>query len=277
MKPGPSLKRRIGKLIPYPLIAGGRRLLHAGTDRCEVCGSGIRHRQDVGYAFPTLERLQVVGGMRRNRDRCPICHSASRERLIWFYLTRHFLDGAAPAATIAHFAPEKGLSARLRGRFGAGYHAYDFVPARYRHLRDVGFQNLEQLSLGDSSVDLLVCNHVLEHVASVAKALSEVRRVLKPDGLAILQVPIALKLARTIEADGDEDDAARIDKFGQADHLRLFSREGYLAALGDAGLGVAPFDAFEDDVELATRWTLDPFEELFLIRKARPGTDAGHG
>lgn len=269
MTPGPSLKKRIGKLIPYPLIAAGRRVIHAGTDRCEVCGSGIRHRQDVGYGYPSLEQLQVVGGMRRNRDRCPICHSASRERLIWYYLTRrHFpATGTPPDFTVAHFAPEKGLSAQLLARFGAGYHAYDFAPARYRHLDEVQFQNLEALTLADASIDLLICNHVLEHVSSVPKALAEIRRVLKPSGLAILQVPIALKLEETREADGSEDDAARIRKFGQDDHLRLFSRSGYLASLAAAGLAADPFDPFADDAAAATRWMLDPFEELFLVRR----------
>lgn len=266
--PGPSLKKRIGRLIPYPVIAMGRRIIHAGTDRCEICGSGIRHRQDVGYGYPSLERLQVVGGMRRNRDRCPICHSSSRERLIWYYLTRRYFTAmVVRQLTVAHFAPEKGLSAQLQKRYGKGYQAYDFAPSRYRHLDAVAFQNLEQLTLEDKSVDLLICNHVLEHVGSVPAALSEIRRVLKPGGLAILQVPVSLKLNRTIEADGSEDDAARISKFGQADHLRLFSRPGYLASLAEAGLGAESFDPFDDDQEAATRWALDPLEVLFLARR----------
>ena len=267
--PGPSLKKRVGRLIPYPLIAWGRRLIHAGTDRCQVCGHGVRSRQDAGYGYPSLEELRVVGGMRRNRDRCPICHSTARERLIWYYLTRRHLPwaGAAPDFAIAHFAPEKGLSAQLAARFGKAYRAYDFAPARYRHLSEVGFQNLEALTLADRSVDLLICNHVLEHVESVPRALAEIRWVLKPGGLAILQVPIALKLEHTREGTGDEDDAARIEQFGQADHLRLFSRQGYLDTLADAGLAVSAFDAFADDAAEATRWAIDPLEDLFLVRR----------
>ena len=271
--PGPSLKKRVGRLIPYPLIAWGRRLIHAGPQRCQVCGHGVRGRQDAGYGYPSLEELRVVGGMRRNRDRCPICHSTARERLIWYYLTRRHLPwaGAAPDFAIAHFAPEKGLSARLAARFGKAYRAYDFAPARYRHLSEVGFQNLEALTLADESVDLLICNHVLEHVGSVPKALAEIRRVLKPEGLAILQVPIALKLDRTREGTGDEDDAARIERFGQADHLRLFSRQGYIDSLADAGLVATAFDAFADDAAEATRWAIDPLEELFLVRRPDGG------
>lgn len=269
---GPSLKKRAGRLIPYPLIAWGRRLVHAGPHRCQVCGHGVRGRQDAGYGYASLEQLQVVGGMRRNRDRCPICHSTARERLIWYYLTRRHLpwSGNKPGFTVAHFAPEKGLSSQLQARFGSAYRAYDFAPSRYRHLSEVRFQNLEQLSLADDSVDLLICNHVLEHVEAVPKALAEISRVLKPSGLAILQVPIALRLDHTREADGSEDDAARIAKFGQADHVRLFSRSGYVASLEAAGLAVEPFDAFAEDAAEATRWGLDPLEELFLVRKAAP-------
>ncbi len=105
------MKKRIGRMIPYPLIEAGRRLIHAGPHRCRVCGGRVRRLGDSGYGFEVLERLQVVGGLKRRGDRCPICHATSRERLVWFWLTE---GGAgfrfAPDLRIAHFAPEKGLS-----------------------------------------------------------------------------------------------------------------------------------------------------------------------
>jgi hypothetical protein len=44
----------------------------------------VRRLRDTGYGFEVLERLQVVGGLRRYSDQCPVCHSSSRERLVWF-------------------------------------------------------------------------------------------------------------------------------------------------------------------------------------------------
>lgn len=264
-----SLKKRVGAAIPYPIIAMGRKVLHFGPRRCEVCGHHVRTRLDSGYGFPVLEELQVVGGLTRRKDLCPICHSGSRERLIWFYLTRHHPAFAASASSIAvaHFAPEKGLSLELKARFGSNYTAYDLAPHRYRHMTDVQQQNLEKLTLADNSVDLLVANHIMEHVYDLPKALSEVRRVLKTgSGLAIMQVPIALKLAEHRDGGQGMNGQQRIDLFGQDDHVRLFTPQSYAAALAEAGFAVESFDAFKDDADLATSWEIDPFETLLLIR-----------
>lgn len=224
--------------------------------------------EDTGYGFPVLERLQVVGGLRRFADQCPVCHSSSRERLIWFWLIG---SGSRPRfekdERIAHFAPEKGLSFRLAEAAGANYSAFDFDPGRYRHLKQVEKADLSGLASPDASFDVVICNHVLEHVPDVDKAISEIFRIMKPGGVAILQVPIALKLEETIELAPDSSSAERIDILGQDDHLRLFNQEGYIAVLGKAGFDVELYDAFEDMPKMATAWKLDPFEKLHLARK----------
>lgn len=264
-----SLKKRIGSVIPYPVIAIGRKVLHFGPRRCEVCGNAVRTRLDSGYGFPVLEQLQVVGGLKRRKDLCPICHSGSRERLIWSYLTKHHaaFTGMAQPIIVAHFAPEKGLSTNLKSRFGSGYTAYDLAPHRYRHMSGIRQQNLEGLTLVDDSVDLLVANHIMEHVYDLPKALSEVRRVLKPKiGLAIMQVPIALKLDAHRDGGQAASPEERIRQFGQDDHVRLFTPASYRAALEQAGFSVEEYDAFGNDAAKATTWELDPFEILLLIR-----------
>jgi len=261
-------KKQVGKLIPYPVIENGRKILNFGPTSCRVCGSGIRRLKDTGYGFPVLERLQVVGGLRRFADACPVCHSSSRERLIWFWMSeanRGFRF--AKDTTIAHFAPEKGLSMQMARCVGENYTAYDFEPSRYRHLKRVEQADLSNLTIKDDSVDLLVCNHVIEHVPNVGQALAEIFRVTKPGGVAILQVPIALNLASTIELALDSTAEERVDLLGQDDHLRLFTQDGYLGALEEAGFEVELFDPFEMSAKTATEWTLDPFEKLHICRK----------
>lgn len=261
-------KKKIGRMIPYPMIENGRRLLNVGPNRCRVCGSAIRRLHDTGYGFEVLERLQVVGGMRRFADQCPICHSSARERLIWFWLTN---GGGAfrfpPNITTAHLAPEKGLSRKVCEAARSGYTAYDFEPSRYRHLDRVEHADLSKLPMADDSVDLFICNHVIEHVPDVALALSQIHRVLKAGGVAILQVPIAMKLEQSIELDISTTGEERVRQVGQDDHLRLFNEPDYCEALKSAGFAVELFDAFESDGELATEWQLDPLEKLHLCRK----------
>lgn len=261
-------KKKIGRMIPYPVIENGRKVLNVGFNRCRVCGAAIRRLHDTGYGYEVLERLQVVGGMRRFADQCPICHSSARERLIWFWMTRagkgfRFASGI----TTAHLAPEKGLSRKIRKTAPASYSAYDFEPSRYRHLDKVEHADLSNLPMADDSVDLFICNHVLEHVPDVPLALSQIRRVLKPGGTAILQVPIAMKLDETIELGLDTSGEERIRIVGQDDHLRLFNQSDYRDTLESAGFEVELYDPFEDDDMLATEWQLDPFEKLHICRK----------
>jgi len=261
-------KKTIGRMIPYPVIENGRKILHAGPHKCPVCEGRVRKLLDTGYGFEVLERLQVVGGLRRYADQCPICHSSSRERLIWFWLTQGGKGFRfANDISIAHFAPEKGLTRAISNAAPANYIAYDFEPSRYRHLKSVSQADLSGLPMQDDSVDLLVCNHVLEHVPDVSLALSEIKRVLQPGGTAILQVPIALKLDNSIELGLDSSEDERIRILGQDDHLRLFTESDYVAALEKAGLEVELFDAFNDNAQRATEWILDPFEKLYLCRK----------
>jgi ubiquinone/menaquinone biosynthesis C-methylase UbiE len=127
--------------------------------------------------------------------------------------------------------------------------------------------DLSALAMGDASVDLFVCNHVLEHVPDVSRALAEIYRVLRPGGVAILQVPIALKLERSIELPLASSPEERVRLVGQDDHLRLFTAADYLAVLEQAGFLVERYDAFADDSEMATEWRLDPFELLHVCRK----------
>ena len=264
-----SLKKRAGRMVPYPLIEAGRKLLHFGLRQCPVCLSRIRRLLDAGYGFPILEKLQVVGGMRRPADVCPVCHSSARERLVWYWLTHEnakFRHGRS--ARVAHFAPEKGLSRNLKDFAGDGYKAYDFDPSRYRHLRKIEQADLTSLTIEPSSVDLLICNHVMEHVPSPKRALDNIFQSLAPGGTAIMQVPIALALDESIELSADSTAQERIDRLGQDDHLRLYSQNDYEAVLTNAGFEVELFNAFDHDEHKATAWQLDPLERLFVCRRA---------
>lgn len=48
--------------------------------------------------------------------------------------------------------------------------------------------------LGDAEFDMVVCTHVLEHVADPFAAVAEIRRVLKPGGIAFVVVPLNFRI-----------------------------------------------------------------------------------
>lgn len=84
-----------------------------------------------------------------------------------------------------HFAPEPVLSAVLHRLPHDSYETIDYFLADVDHPR----QDIQQLTLGNGSYDFVLCNHVLEHVADDARAVSEVGRILDPGGMAIFTIP----------------------------------------------------------------------------------------
>jgi SAM-dependent methyltransferase len=96
--------------------------------------------------------------------------------------------------------------------------------------------DITEIDFPDESFDVVYCSHVLEHVPDDRKALAEIRRVLKPDGWAILLVPI--DAAETIEDPSITDPGERLRLFGQGDHVRRYGPD-YVERLHQAGFDVA--------------------------------------
>ena len=74
----------------------------------------------------------------------------------------------------------------------------------------------------EHSFDAIFCSHVLEHIMYDAKAMSELFRVLKFDGWAILQVPVDPNRNETFEDRHIAWPKERERVFSQRDHLRIY-------------------------------------------------------
>lgn len=70
------------------------------------------------------------------------------------------------------------------------------------------------------SFDVIVCNHVLEHIPDDRAALREIRRMLAPLGWALLMTPIMVE--STMEDLTLPDPRERLRRFGQEDHVRRY-------------------------------------------------------
>jgi len=60
-------------------------------------------------------------------------------------------------------------------------------------------ENLEHLTLADNTFDVVINSDVLEHVSDLGKALSEIKRVLKPGGFHVFTIPVDPELPQTVE------------------------------------------------------------------------------
>jgi SAM-dependent methyltransferase len=181
------------------------------------------------------------------------------------YLRRSGVLAQLQGKSLLHFAPERRLSAYIRSAGLSNYVPCDLFP------RDAGIQRVDMLDMPfeASTFDAVIANHVLEHVDDDARALAEIHRVIKPDGIAILQTPYGAKLHRTWHDPGIDTPEARLQAYGQEDHVRLFGRDIFdrIAAAG-----------FESDVHghADLLGDVDPIiagvnaaEPFFLFRKVR--------
>jgi SAM-dependent methyltransferase len=246
------------KLRYYPelVFSLGNRLL------CPFCNGHFRRFRPAGFDYPVLKEKQVVGASYHLDDVCPRCFSNARERLAYLFLKAE-TNLLRDELTVLHVAPEPNIARVLKRQANLKYITADLfepdVMARFDVLK---------LPFQDDTFDVVICNHVLEHVADDHVAMSEFYRAVKPGGWALLQVPIALALDQTIEDPTAQTDADRIRLFGQNDHVRLYNVADYVSRLTKAGFDVSVIDYARDlVVEVENKYALIPDEQVFLCKK----------
>jgi SAM-dependent methyltransferase len=247
-----------GQMLPQRLRRARRQLIWWGrARRCPICRASLRRLLPEGHDHAALRELDVVGGECWDGRSCPVCFANTRTRLLWHWLD-HESGLLSEHLQILHVAPEFGIYWRLSALPNLDYRAVDLDPQRYAYAGPVERADLTDLELPDGSVDLVLANHVLEHVVDDARALSEIRRVLRPGGVALLQVPISHKLERTLHDPEAASAEARERVYGQRDHLRLYARD-YYALLERSGFQV---DLYAAPESVCATGLLNPRERL---------------
>jgi SAM-dependent methyltransferase len=209
-----------GSGIPIRLLTKYFR----GKKICAVCDSRVVMWVPHTLIFrqPALmKHLQVIGSDVKNYA-CPVCDSHDRERhLALFFKKTGFLSQHVTGAEVLHFAPEKHISALIAASSPKKYVKCDLHPSA----PDMERIDMQAISYGPQSFDVVVANHVLEHVLDDHLALSELHRILKVGGVAVLQTPFSGKLTTSLCDAGIDTDFLRTELCGQADHLRLYAKD----------------------------------------------------
>lgn len=165
----------------------------------------------------------------------PSTLSLERHRLLWLYLNRELQVFTKPLKLL-HFAPEQCFYNRFRNSDNIDYTTTDIESP----LADVQ-ADICELPFEDNQYDLILCNHVLEHITNDTKAMQELYRVLKPGGTAVLQIPLDMNRKETFEDDSITDPKQRAQIFGQYDHVRVYGMD-YFNKLESIGFKVEAVD-----------------------------------
>ena len=231
---------------PYrfvPLLSPTYRVVRRFTNEYLYSGGRV--------ACPLCERTfrSWVGGLQHGL--CPYCRSAARHRLLWLYLAE---DWKAPPATrdLLHLAPEWGLQRRFRKdpRLARYVTADKSAPEADVHT------DITAMTFADGHFDAIVCCHVLELIPDDRAAMREMVRVLRPGGVAYIQIPFAKENPQTDEDPSITDPRERERRFGEFDHVRVYGRD-ITDRLYDSGFSVTQVWASEIlDADQMTRWGL---------------------
>ena len=192
---------------------------------------------------------------------CPRCFSKNRERLI-IALLEHRID--ISSTSILHFSPEKYLNRYLRKK--AFVTTVDIEPGFYTNIDPkITFSDATNLAFADESFDMVIANHILEHIPDDSKAMKELWRVTKTGGSAILQVPYSETLATTLEDSHINDPAKQEALFGQRDHVRIYEMNNYIHRLTKAGFTVEVLRP--EALKEFEMYAIQPRESVFLCKK----------
>jgi SAM-dependent methyltransferase len=165
---------------------------------------------------------------------CPRCGSLQRYRMLLLYLQRE--KALENSIRMLDVAPRTCFSNYIQQIDNITYLSSDLDSAS-----SMVWSDLTQMGMDDNVFDLIVCFHVLEHVADDQAAFSELGRLLKPRGFGLLMVPV--RGNATFELSGvHPDEFVRL--YGQHDHVRLYGMD-IAERMRSAGLVVEVLDMFQ--------------------------------
>jgi SAM-dependent methyltransferase len=216
---------------------------YLGSDyQCPVCGVRLRafrplwksYWRDVAK-FAPIHPPTAMETLNLEHFSCPRCDAFDRDRLIAIYLENVFRTfDRSRTYRLLEFAPAHALHRKLK--------TYPFIACRsadlLRKTVDERVDLTNMVAYPDRSLDIILCSHILEHIPEDRKAMGEIARVLKPDGFAVILVPLVIGIDETHEDPSLNTEALRWKYFGMGDHVRQYGKRDFIERLQFTGLNV---------------------------------------
>lgn len=183
------------------------------------------------YSFDDFETLN------HKAYSCSNCGASDRDRLCALYISEYKSQHEGGNIKILDIAPSKPLVNYLKRKDGLSLRTADLMMQDVDDCIDITNMGCYE----DSVFDSFICSHVLEHVPDDIGALNELYRILKPGGWGILMVPVLLAITQTDEDPLLNDPSERWRRFAQDDHVRMYSKTGFVERIKAAGFGVKQY------------------------------------
>ncbi|MFH1618995.1 MAG: class I SAM-dependent methyltransferase [bacterium] len=239
---------------------------------CPVCESSLAHfnRFPDNY-FEMLDKYGCIHSLFRMETlnylkySCPVCGTSDRSRLYAVYLRDKLCSPGYMNKPIEflEIAPDRPLSCWLKKVPAVHYRSMDLYMAGADDKADI----VDMKIYGDNKFDAILCSHVLEHVEDDIKAMSELHRILKTGGFAIVMVPILLALDGDLYNSNRVSEGDRWKYYGQGDHVRMYSKKGFVSKLEQCGFRVAQFGVDHFGAEVFTKHGIHERSVLYVVEK----------
>lgn len=222
---------------------------------CIICN----HKYRIFEPFKNIEN-----------EKCTNCISMKRHRLLYKFLKdeTNLLSGQN-TIKLLHFAPEKAFYDIFSKMDNIEYYPCDLEPENYQFYRKSNVTKIDitDIDFKNNYFDVILCNHVLEHILDDTLALNELYRVMKNGAWGIFQVPIDFSRDVTYEDVSKTTPEERYKAFGQMDHVRWYGKD-YPKRLGNMGFQVKEVrftDEFSDEEKF--RYGFPNKESIYLCYK----------
>lgn len=250
----------ITRFVPRHLL---QRFAHLALQMVSPFYRGQKFEDPINGRM--YRKLLSYGRADRSRPNAlaPDTLSLERHRAVWIYLTEYsnLMDGG-PDRKMLHLAPEYCFLRRFNRAEGLEITRADLVSP----WADVHF-DVHDIPYADNHFDIIMGNHLMEHVEDDRKVMGEYFRVMKPGGWGIFQVPLDRSLSETLEDPNVTDPAERERLYWQRDHVRLYGMD-YADRYRAAGFEVEELDLRElYGPERFERCALGSERYLHVVRK----------
>lgn len=237
-------------------------LLKGDNYLCPICNFNASKFLPYGEDHEAIKKYNIIPMGHRKNAICPKCYSKDRERLIYLFLQSLLKKNLMNYnSKIIHFAPEKSIEKNFFRKKFSNYITADISGI------NVDFNlDLQNLSFTQSNFDLVICNHVLEHIDNDIVAIQNIFSILKEGGIAILQVPFSRMIKRDFKIKNVNSNKDRLKIYGQEDHVRIYSEKEYMEKLKKVGFKLVIEDMKNYKVHKPS-YGLNELEYIFFLKK----------